>query len=84
MDLAIRHSGDHDLRQMVLRFDQVELGFVLVVVAGNVLVGDIDARGDFLVQHLVAGKRAPQVALEVIEGYLLVLKTFVKFLGGVG
>ncbi len=69
---------------MILRFDQVELGLVIVVVAGNILVGDVDARGDFLVQHLVASERAPQVALEVIERYFLVLQALVKFFGGVG
>ena len=65
--LPVPRSRYHDLRQMILRFDQIKLGLVLVVVAGNIGVRDVDARGDFLVQHLVACKRAPQVALKIFE-----------------
>ncbi len=84
MNLGIRDSRNHDLGQVVLGFDQVELGLVFVVIIAHVLVGDIDARGDFLVQHLVAGEGAAQVALEVVERDFLVLQALVEFLGGVG
>src|ERR1700691_6067579 len=69
---------------MVLRFDQVELGFVFVVIVGNVLIGNVDARSDFLVQYLVLGERPMQVTLEVVERYFLVLKVLVEFFGGIG
>jgi hypothetical protein len=82
--LGIRDSRNHDLGQVILGFDQVELGLVIVVVIAHVLVGDVDARGNFFVQDFVAGERAAQVALEVVERDFLVLQALVEFFGGVG
>src|SRR5947209_9687857 len=59
-------SGHENLRQMVLRFDQVELRFVSIVVVGNILIGDVDLRRDLLIQNFLDGKRAAEIALKVI------------------
>src|SRR6185437_13842081 len=42
VDIAGRRSGDHDLRNVILRLDQVELSLVVVVIVRNILVGNID------------------------------------------
>ena len=66
--LLRRGAGDHDLRQMILRLDQVELGLVGVVVVGDLGVGDVDLRLDLLVQQLGLGQPAADLALQVVEG----------------
>ena len=69
---------------MILRLDQVELRLVLVVVVGDVFVGDVDLRRDFLVQHLVDGQGAAQILLEVVEGNPAFLQPLVELLLGEG
>ena len=44
--------GHDDLRQVILRLNQVELRLVRVVVARDLGVGDVDLRLDLLVQQL--------------------------------
>ena len=51
------HIGHLDLRQVVLRLYQVELGLVLVVVVRNVCVGYGDLRVDLFIQQLVDRQR---------------------------
>ncbi len=65
---------------MILRLDQVEFRFVGVVVVRNVLVGDVDLGGDFLVQDLVHGEGAAQIALEVVDRDLLLFQAGIKLL----
>ena len=40
---------------------------MLIVVGGNVFVGNVDLRSDFLVEHLFDGDGAAQIGLEVGE-----------------
>ncbi len=65
---------------MVLRFDQVELRFVSIVVVGNILIGDVDLRRDLLIQNFLDGKRAAEIALKVILVNFLFFEPRVKFL----
>ncbi len=71
-------AGDDDLRQMVLRLDEIELGLVRGVVAGDFGVGDVDLGLDLLVDQLVLGERAADVALEVVEGDVALLELIVE------
>ena len=54
------------------------------VECGDFAVGDIHPRLDLFVDQLVFGKRAANVALEVIQTHLALLKLFVEFFLRVG
>ena len=57
---------------------------MLVVVAGDVLVGDVDFGRDFLVQDLIDSDGAADIALEIRESDLLVLQPLIELLLGEG
>ena len=77
-------AGDHDLRQVVLGLDQVELRLVRRIVGVDLRVGDVDLRLDLLVQQLGLGQRAAQFALQVVEGEVARLELLVELLLRVG
>ncbi len=78
------NAGDADLGQMVLRLDQVELVLVLVVVVADIGVRYRDLGVDLLVQQLVDGERAAQVALDIVQGVVRCLQLRGELLLGVG
>src|SRR6202044_3779562 len=51
---------------------------------GDVFIGNVDLRRDFLVQYLIDGQGTAQVLLEVVEGDLPLLQSLVKLLLGEG
>ena len=73
-------AGDGDLRQVILRLDQVELRLVRRIVAADLRVGDVDLGLDLLVQQLGLGQRAAQVALQIVEGDVARLELLVELL----
>ncbi len=76
--LRVGRGGDHEVREVVLRLDEVEFRFVRVVVAGDIGVGNVDLRRDFLVRYLFDGDGAAQIALEVVERDLALLHALVE------
>src|SRR5205807_6588785 len=83
-DLRVGELCDENVRQVILRLNQVELSSVLVVVVGNVLVGNVDLGSDLLVQDFFAGQAAAQILFEIFQGDLLVFQSLVKLLLRVG
>ena len=65
--LRLESSRHLNLRQVIARLNQVEFRFVAVVVACDVLLGDVYFRGDFLMQDLVGSERSTDVTFEIIE-----------------
>ncbi len=59
--LRIFLRRNHNLRQAVLRFRHVELGAVLIVEIGNVLIADGDLGHHFTIDQLLHGKLAPDI-----------------------
>src|SRR5580704_604916 len=82
--LRVGRRGYEDLRQVVLRFDEVEFRFVRGKIIRDVLVANIDFRRYFLVHHFVDGDGAAYVALEIVQGNLLFLEPLVEFFLRVG
>ena len=76
-------AGNHNLRQMDLVFDQVELCLVRVEKAGNLSIGHIDLAIDFLVQQLVERNLLAQVAAHLIQRTTALLQHLGKLLLGV-
>ena len=69
---------------MIDGFNQVELGFVLVVVIADISVGNVDLGVDLLVIDLVNGQAAPYFALQFIQGQVLLFELALKLLFGAG
>ncbi len=84
MDLRIGHRRNENVRKMVLRFDEIELRFMRVVVVGHVLVGNADLGSDFLVHHLVERQGTANIALEIVGGDVLFLQPGGELFRGVG
>ena len=76
--------GDEDLGDVVLGLDVVEFGFVLGEVGGDVGVGNVDFAVDFLVEELVGGEGAAEVALDVVDGGVAVGEACLELVFGVG
>ena len=80
MHLRIRSGCHENLRQVVLRFNQIEFRLVRGEVVVNVLVGHRDLGRHFLVHHLVHRDRAADVALEIFQANLFFLQSLIKLL----
>ncbi len=78
--LRVWRRGDQNVREVVSRLNQIELGAMGIVVIRDVLLGHIDFGSDLLVQDFFGGERAPDVALEVVERELTFLQALIELL----
>ena len=69
---------------MHLRLGEVEAGLVGVIEVGHVGVGDVDVRGDFLVDQLVDGEIAPDLGPQIVQRHVAVGELLFEFLLGIG
>ena len=65
---------------MVAGLDQVEVGLVRRVEGGDLRVGDVDLGLDFLVDQLVSGQRAANIALQIVQRHVALLELVVELL----
>ncbi len=75
-------AGYQNLRDVDLRFHQIEACFVRVVVIGHVLVRDVDIGGDLFIEELGDTQIAAQLGLQIVEGDFAQVKLLLELIGG--
>jgi hypothetical protein len=65
---------------MIIRLDQIEVRLVLVVIAGDVRVRDVDPRSNLLVEQLLFCPVAPDLPLQIVQRQMLRVQPLLELL----